>query len=325
MTSQEESPEPRPVNVVRALMQRFGANASPESRAAFPFPLTRKMVQALLALGVVSVNGIVIVDAEGAMVCDRDRLAIDDSAPDKLIASCRVWRYNKPVGVDCALQAEASLGRVIRKEVGAGVHPVGKVERDGCGLLLLTSSSALCERLTQPDIGFDRVFVVTVNHPAPLPPRLLQLMRNGVTWRQGSSDETGHGRGPAPCTIEELGDACEPHLKAHRAETGCSSSCAFQLTLKGGDRYGSAAQGAIERQIRYMVESAGGIVDAECRARGQPRLPAALRVVRLERVRVGPVGLSTVADGGRLKAGQFAELPVADVKRLMFAAFRRQP
>ena len=59
-----------------------------------------------------------------------------------------------------------------------GVQPIGRLDEDTTGLLLLTDDGALIHRLTSPKHHVPKVYEVTARHP--LTPEQLQRLRDGV-------------------------------------------------------------------------------------------------------------------------------------------------
>jgi 16S rRNA pseudouridine516 synthase len=59
-----------------------------------------------------------------------------------------------------------------------GLQPVGRLDEDTTGLLLLTDDGALIHRLTSPKHKVPKVYEVTARHPVDA--RQLQALRDGV-------------------------------------------------------------------------------------------------------------------------------------------------
>jgi 16S rRNA pseudouridine516 synthase len=88
---------------------------------------------------------------------------------------------NKPAGVECSRSPQHHAGVLallpppLRRR---GVQPVGRLDADTTGLLLLTDDGALIHRLTSPRHHVPKVYEVTTKHPVE--PTLVQAMLAGV-------------------------------------------------------------------------------------------------------------------------------------------------
>src|SRR4051812_2279949 len=98
----------------------------------------------------------------------------------------RVARYlalNKPF--DVLSQFTDASGRATLKDFVAvpGVYPVGRLDRDSEGLLLLTDDGPLAHRLTDPRFAHPRTYLVQVERvPGP---EALEALRRGVVLGDG--------------------------------------------------------------------------------------------------------------------------------------------
>jgi len=63
-------------------------------------------------------------------------------------------------------------------DVGTRIYPVGRLDKDSEGLLLLTNDGALHQRLSHPKFGHEKEYLVTVIRP--IDDRALEQMREGV-------------------------------------------------------------------------------------------------------------------------------------------------
>jgi len=138
------------------------------------------------------------------------------------------------------------------------LYPVGRLDADTTGLILLTNDGELAERLTHPRYGVKKVYRARVR-PGRLSPRSLDALKKGVQLEDGRT-APAQARQPAAGVVE--------------------------ITIREGKK----------RQVRRMLEAVGH------------------RVVELERVAFGPLGLRG------LEPGKSRRLAKREVERLRKAA-----
>ena len=80
-----------------------------------------------------------------------------------------VLMLNKPRGYVCTLSDEKGRRNVAELVSGCGarVYPVGRLDLNSEGLLLLTNDGELANRLTQPKKEVDKVYLVWLSHYIP--------------------------------------------------------------------------------------------------------------------------------------------------------------
>ena len=151
------------------------------------------------------------------------------------------WRYqaqavlllNKPAGYECSRQPRhhpsvlSLLPAALRRR---GVQPIGRLDQDTTGLLLLTDHGPLIHRLTSPKHHVPKVYEVGVKHPVS--EEQLAQLRSGVVL----DDD------PLPVRAA----ACER-----------SAECALQLTLTEGKYH----------QVKRMLAAVGNRVSSLHRSR----------------------------------------------------------
>jgi len=70
--------------------------------------------------------------------------------------------FNKPKGVTTTLSDKFALKKVIDffPKKFKGVYPVGRLDRQSCGLLILTNDGDFCYRLTHPKFSIEKEYLV---------------------------------------------------------------------------------------------------------------------------------------------------------------------
>ena len=85
--------------------------------------------------------------------------------------------YNKPVGIVCT--TEKISGNIIdaihHKE---RILPVGRLDKDSEGLILLTNNAGVINKIIHPEFEHEKEYVVTLN--LPLRNQFLKQMAEGV-------------------------------------------------------------------------------------------------------------------------------------------------
>ncbi len=143
---------------------------------------SRRTCEALIAAGRVTVNG-EVAELGRRVHPETDRVSID-GVPVAVRSGLVYYVCNKPAGV--VSTASDPQGRpVVTGLVPARprVHPVGRLDADSEGLLLLTNDGDLTFRLTHPSFGVEKEYLVVVEG-APKPGALRRL-REGVDLADG--------------------------------------------------------------------------------------------------------------------------------------------
>ncbi len=97
-----------------------------------------------------------------------------------------VFVLNKPVGV-LSTAADTHGRRTVVDLVpsrGARLYPVGRLDADSTGLILVTNDGDLAQRLTHPSFEVPRTYRATVR-PVPVPEHALRTLREGVELDDG--------------------------------------------------------------------------------------------------------------------------------------------
>ena len=145
---------------------------------------SRRACEELIAAGRVEINGRV------ATLGDRLDPAIDqvrvDGSKVNVNPELRTFALHKPRGVTTTMRdphAERDLSGFLPK--GVHVFPVGRLDRDTEGLLLLTNDGSLAHRLTHPRYAIEKEYLAEVDRPPSH--RQLARLRRGVELDDGTA------------------------------------------------------------------------------------------------------------------------------------------
>jgi 23S rRNA pseudouridine2605 synthase len=190
---------------------------------------SRRSAEKLVAAGRVTVGGEVVKDP-ARDVGPGDDVRIDGGPV--AVEEREVWAVNKPAGVVSTAKEPGSRPAVVslvRSE--ARLYPVGRLDADSTGLLLLTNDGALANRLTHPRYEVSKVYRVELRRP----PKDADLRRlaEGVRLEDGPT---------APAEVTRLGER------------------AIEIVLREGRN----------RQVRRMAEAIDNRVAALRRVRFGP-------------------------------------------------------
>jgi 23S rRNA pseudouridine2605 synthase len=183
----------------------------------------RRKCDALIQQGAVQVNGRIVREPGTQVDPARDRVTVND----RPLAGPTAHRYfvlNKPVGVITTLE-DPEGRRTIREFLPPGprLFPVGRLDADTSGLLVLTNDGELAHHLMHPRYGVTKVYRVRLDD-VPTPAAIRRL-EEGVEFEPGVRS--------APARVRLLSD--EP------------GDALLQIALHEG-RY---------RQVRRMCEAVG--------------------------------------------------------------------
>ena len=213
---------------------------------------SRRTADDLIASGVVRVNG---QRAATGLVIEPDRDTVTvNGRPVRPPARHRYVMLNKPLGVITTASDEAARATVLDVVGPEGKHghrlfPIGRLDADTTGLLLLTDDGELSYRLTHPRFKVAKEYVaLVVGVPAA---KDLQALRTGVKLDDGMT---------APAEVELL------RATAGRRDSGRAE---VRIVITEGRN----------RQVRRMLMAAGHKVQALRRTAFGP--------LRLGRLKVG--------------------------------------
>ena len=143
---------------------------------------SRRKSEDLITAGRVRVNG---KPAElGMKVTDEDELMVDGQRVERDVKLV-TYLLNKPEGVVSTVDDERNRQTVMDLvPVAAGLHPVGRLDRDSEGMLLLTNDGDLTLELTHPRYEHEKEYRVWCREGTPNAGALATL-EQGVELEDG--------------------------------------------------------------------------------------------------------------------------------------------
>jgi 23S rRNA pseudouridine2605 synthase len=180
---------------------------------------SRRRAERIISSGRVTVRGEVVTDP-ARDVGEGDDVRVDGS---RVGAEAReVWVVNKPAGVVSTAREPGERPAVVELvDSPARLYPVGRLDADSTGLLLLTNDGELANRLTHPRYGVAKAYRARLARPPS--ERDLGRLRRGVSLEDGRT---------APAEVSRVGER------------------EVEIVLREGRN----------RQVRRMVEAVGNRV-----------------------------------------------------------------
>jgi 23S rRNA pseudouridine2605 synthase len=144
---------------------------------------SRRSAEELIAAGRVTVGGEIVTDP-ARDVSEGSRVALDGRAlegPERRV----VYAVNKPLGVVSTVKDTHGRKTVVGLVPASGLrlYPVGRLDADSTGLILLTNDGELANRLTHPRYEIPKTYLARVRDPVG--ERALRALRKGVQLQDG--------------------------------------------------------------------------------------------------------------------------------------------
>jgi 23S rRNA pseudouridine2605 synthase len=222
---------------------------------------SRRASEAMIAAGRVTVDG---KRASLGQQVEADRAHIEvDGLPIGSAARTTYLLLHKPAGVTSTTRDPHAATTVIELlptalvPDGARLYPVGRLDQDSEGLLILTNDGPWAEKVLHPRFGVEREYALGLRVPLDADQR--RALEAGIALDEGTAT-LFHLRSMTDIEVDKLAGLLDPppgELAWYRA------------TLRQGWK----------RQLRRMFASVGAPVD------------------RLARVRIGPVRIDGLRSG----------------------------
>jgi 23S rRNA pseudouridine2605 synthase len=145
--------------------------------------ISRRSADRLIKEGRVNVNG--QAPLIGHQVTEHDKIEVS-GLKIKHKPKLTTIMLNKPVGYVCSRNGQGS--QTIYDLIPEDLHnlkPVGRLDKDSSGLLLMTNDGHLANELTHPSYQKQKVYLVELDKP--LEPQDAKKLESGVTLEDGLS------------------------------------------------------------------------------------------------------------------------------------------
>jgi 23S rRNA pseudouridine2605 synthase len=160
---------------------------------------SRRASEEIVRSGRVTLNGARVTDP-ARDVGVGDTVAVD-GAPARTAQTRVVYVVNKPAGVVCTARDPQQRPTVVSLvPVPLRLYPVGRLDVDTTGLILLTNDGELAHRLTHPRYEVDKTYRARVANP-PFSKATVERLRSGVRLEDGVTASARVKR-LAPDTLE---------------------------------------------------------------------------------------------------------------------------
>lgn len=228
---------------------------------------SRRASEKLIAEGRVTLNG---KPAENPAddVSDADEITVNGRRVGAHEGPRSVYLVNKPSGVVSTAHDTHGRQTIVELVPAAGrrLYPVGRLDAETTGLILLTDDGDLAHRMTHPSFEVPKVYRARVRNP-PVRESALRALREGIELEDGRTSPA-RVRVLAPAELEltihegrkrQVRRMCE--AVGHRVE-------ALERVSFGSLRLGDLAPGAHRRLTGAEVERLRSWTPQRSRGRG---------------------------------------------------------
>ena len=133
----------------------------------------------------------------GTKVSDLDEIKIDGKPILKKEREDIVIAFNKPVGLLCTTARDQGDNIVDFINYKTRIYPVGRLDKESCGLILLTNNGEMMDKLLRSSNHHEKEYIVSVD--GKVDDAFLKKMRQGIYLEE--LDRTTN-----KCKVEKVND-----------------------------------------------------------------------------------------------------------------------
>jgi 23S rRNA pseudouridine2605 synthase len=245
---------------------------------------SRRAIEEMVQQGRIAVNGKVMYSLPILVDPERDKITVDDEAI-KLRAMEKERRVyvlmNKPRGVYTTNLAQGEQTRAIDllPPDFPRVYPVGRLDSETRGLLLLTNDGDLTNRLTHPRYGVPKTYRAVID--GLITPAVVEQLKGGI-WVADPKSKKGYKTGRS-------------NIKIVRRS---KQQSILEITIREG-RNGMVRRmlARVGHKVRDLMRTRMGPLTLHKLAPGQSRMLTAQEVRELKKTPQDPRGKPEGADG----------------------------
>ena len=148
--------------------------------------LSRSEIKKAITRGRVTVNGIVEKSYNRKIDTDKDLVTLDGN--EVLFEKYVYLMMNKPAGVVCATEdkREKTVIDIIPQEYKRkGLFPVGRLDNDTEGLLIITNNGDFAHKVTSPNKNVYKTYTAIID--SPINDDDIKALENGIVFKDGTS------------------------------------------------------------------------------------------------------------------------------------------
>jgi len=173
---------------------------------------SRRACEEMILEGRISVNGIIVSSLPVMVDPEEDKVFLDGRRVRLLPEEKIYLMMNKPKGVLCTVKDDRGRGTIMDLfppgSLRQRVFPVGRLDKESQGLLILTNDGVLTKKLTNPRYEIEKSYMVEVN--GPVDGKVVEQLLHGVWLSEGKAKasrvkivQRGHNQSILEVTLRE--------------------------------------------------------------------------------------------------------------------------